>query len=108
MQREWKDPRDGTEWLVTLSPFGSRSAEGLAAGKRLTISFHRPGRRPCWTPYPLRRPASQAGDQELMDLLDAARGNGATRARTSGRPGARRASARTRTPGSSGAGRVRR
>lgn len=73
MQVDWTDPRDGTEWLVTLSRFGSRFAGGTAhPSGRFTIAFHRPGRRPCWTPYELRCLLSEATDQELMDLLDSA------------------------------------
>lgn len=71
MQRDWTDPRDGARWLVTLSPFGVRSLGGKGS-KRLTISFHRPGRRPHWTAYRLDKPVSQATDQQMMDLLDAA------------------------------------
>ena len=71
MQRDWTDPRDGTHWLVTLSPFGARAA-GWEGRGRLTVSFHRPGRRPNWTGYGLDKPVSQATDQQMMDLLDAA------------------------------------
>jgi len=70
MQRDWTDPRDGTHWLVTLSPFGARSIGGRPG--RLTISFHRPGQGPHWTGYRLDKPVSQASDQQMMDLLDAA------------------------------------
>lgn len=74
MQREWVDPRDRTSWLVTLSPFGAAALRERAGGvDRLTISFHRPGQRPWWTRYELEVPLVQASDQELMDLLDAAR-----------------------------------
>jgi len=73
MQREWRDPRDGQVWLVTLNPFGGSPGPGLAGGPgRVTIVFHRPGRPPSWTDYGLSRPLPEIGDQELMDLLDAA------------------------------------
>jgi len=76
MQRDWTDPRDGAHWLVTLSPFGVRSP-GEEGARRLTISFHRPGRQPHWTGYGLEKPVSQATDQQMMDLLDAALRSGA-------------------------------
>ena len=71
MQRDWTDPRDGTHWLVTLSPFGARTVE-REGPRRLTIAFHRPGRRPHWTGYGLDKPVSQATDRQMMELLDAA------------------------------------
>jgi len=74
MQRDWRDPRDCTNWLVTLSPLGAELRRRLAqAPKRPTISFYRPGQGPCWTEYGLEMPFSQVTDQEIMDLLDAAR-----------------------------------
>jgi hypothetical protein len=72
VQRDWRDPRDGSEWLLTLTPFGSRvSSAGTPRG--LTISFHRPGHTPQWTAYSLAKPLLEAGDSELIDLLEAAR-----------------------------------
>jgi len=69
MQREWRDPRDGTLWLVTVSPLGS----SRATPRRITIVFHLRGSPPHWTEYPLDKPLPEAGDSELIDLLEAAR-----------------------------------
>ena len=75
MQREWRDPRDGLVWLVTLNPFGASRGPGLAgAATRVTVVFHRPGRPPSWTDYRLSRALPEIGDQALIDLLDAAEG----------------------------------
>lgn len=73
MQREWDDPRDGTHWLVTVTPFGWRPLRGAKTASRLTVSFHLPGTTPLWTSYPLPKALESATDQELMDLLDAVR-----------------------------------
>lgn len=73
MQREWKDPRDGTVWLVTLSPIGTAFDEAMTDGLRdFTVSFHKAGTRPRWTRYTAARALDLVSDQELMDLLDAA------------------------------------
>lgn len=80
MQREWRDPRDAATWLVTLTTSDSAvEAEPAEAVRHPTISFHRPGRRPYWTPYGLTKSIRDASDQELMDLLDAARREHASR-----------------------------
>lgn len=72
MQREWKDPRDGTVWLVTLSPLGTTFDDATVAPRDHTISFHKAGNRPRWTRYTVDRPLELVTDQEFMDLLDAA------------------------------------
>jgi hypothetical protein len=79
MQTEWKDPRDGTAWLITVSALGFPDRDVADATRPRVISFHRPGRRPLWTSYPLDPSRERATDQELMDLLDAARRSNGTR-----------------------------
>lgn len=72
MHRKWTDPRDGTEWVITLTPFGSQG--GWTGGSRgpQTVAFHRPGMRPAWTPYRLDKPLAGTHDGELVELLDRA------------------------------------
>lgn len=68
MQREWTDPRDGTNWLVILTPFGA----ARPTPTRRTLAFHRPGERPSWTEFRLDLALPELGHQALMDLLDEA------------------------------------
>ncbi len=74
MQRDWTDPRDGCDWLVTLTPIGGSAAipDRLLPG-RYTVAFHRPGELPIWTPVDPAVLLDDMEDQLLMDLLDAAR-----------------------------------
>lgn len=74
MQRQWKDPRDGQEWLVTVTPFGwTAKLQQRNTPEEITVSFHRPGTPPIWTRYSGERPISEATEQDLMDFLDVAR-----------------------------------
>ena len=71
MQQSWTDPRTGTAWTVTMTPFGA--SRTLHPGQPRSIAFHTPGSPPAWTRQRLSKALHDLSDQEFMDLLDRAR-----------------------------------
>lgn len=75
MRKDWIDPRDGQNWVITVLPFGYRGSGRFTRGssrESISIAFHRPGELPLSTRYTAREGLDRLSDRQVMDLLDQA------------------------------------
>ena len=75
MRKDWVDPRDGQDWVITVLPFGYRGSghhTRRSTHGSVSIAFHRPGELPLSTRYTGGKGLDGLSDQDVIRLLDRA------------------------------------